>query len=292
MRLSAILILSFIFVGVTGSLFGAYSYYDQLSQMFEEEDFEIARDQLIQSSIINIIIMIIFVSLLGTIISKFVSRPLGELTQTVDEVTKGKLDVQLPKSRIYEIKNLTDSLNRILASLKLAIARTGAKGSELGLGEVIKAKESAEERYKVLSQTAFETIVVHDKGVLLEANDMLTEMFGYIPKELIGKQAIKKLVAPEKIKEMMEKIKSGSTESYRSIGIRKDGTRFPIEIKAKSVIYKGKKVRLEAIREIGNGAQSVKTSAKKVLKKTGATDDKLRKHVEKLHQDSIRKGLK
>jgi len=39
---------------------------------------------------------------------------------------------------------LTNSLNRILSSLKLAILRTGVSKHELGLGEAIKAKKEAE----------------------------------------------------------------------------------------------------------------------------------------------------
>ena len=64
-------------------------------------------------------------------IARLISKPIKELTQTVDEVTKGKLDVQLSKSNIFEIQNLTNSLNRILASMKLAILRTGVRKEKI-----------------------------------------------------------------------------------------------------------------------------------------------------------------
>jgi len=63
-----------------------------------------------------IFIVTFFVSF---IISYIITHPLKRLTENIDEISKGKLDVTLSSSEIYEINNLTDSLNRIMASLKL-----------------------------------------------------------------------------------------------------------------------------------------------------------------------------
>ncbi len=60
-------------------------------------------------------------------ISYFISRPLVKLTKNIDEISKGNLDVELEKSEIYEINNLTNSLDRVMASLKLAINKVGVR---------------------------------------------------------------------------------------------------------------------------------------------------------------------
>ena len=101
----------------------------------KEEVFGVMKTQLVRISIINISIITFFVLIIGYPISYFILNPIKKLTSDVNEVTKGKLDIQLGRSGISEVQNLTDSLNRILASLKLAILRTGSSGRQLGLGD-------------------------------------------------------------------------------------------------------------------------------------------------------------
>ncbi|MCK5112669.1 MAG: HAMP domain-containing protein, partial [Thermoplasmatales archaeon] len=69
-----------------------------------------------------IIVVTFFVSL---IMSYFISRPLEKLTKNINEISKGNLDVKMEKSEIFEINNLTTSLNRVMTSLKLAIHKVG-----------------------------------------------------------------------------------------------------------------------------------------------------------------------
>ena len=75
-----------------------------------------------------IIVVTFFVSVF---ISYFITHPLERLTENIDEISKGNLDVKLEKSEIYEINKLTDSLNRVLTSLKLAITKVGVKKGEI-----------------------------------------------------------------------------------------------------------------------------------------------------------------
>ena len=67
----------------------------------------------------------------GFVISYFISMPLEKLTKNIDEISKGNLDIELEKSEIYEINNLTISLDRVMASLKLAIHKVGLKKEEI-----------------------------------------------------------------------------------------------------------------------------------------------------------------
>jgi len=81
-----------------------------------------------------IIAIIILVSIIAVVFSILVSRPLTRLTNNVNEISKGKLDIKLDDSNIREIQDLTSALKRVLASLKIAILRTSMEKNELELG--------------------------------------------------------------------------------------------------------------------------------------------------------------
>jgi PAS domain S-box-containing protein len=110
--------------------------------------------------------------------------------------------------------------------------------------------QESEERFRLLSEATFESIIIHDKGVIININDQFCEMTGYERDELIGENIISMAIAPEARELMMKQISSGSLETYESIGIRKDGTRFPMEIRVRNIEYKGRMVRVGAIRDI------------------------------------------
>ncbi|HLC87170.1 MAG TPA: PAS domain-containing protein [Candidatus Nanoarchaeia archaeon] len=110
-------------------------------------------------SLIFIILLIIASSFL---FSRIITKPIENLTKKVSEITTGNLEIQLGKSSISEIQYLTDSLNRILASMKLAILRTGISKEDIGLGEAIRAKKEAEERYKALVVNSPDCIKLFD----------------------------------------------------------------------------------------------------------------------------------
>ncbi|KYK21095.1 hypothetical protein AYK25_03705 [Thermoplasmatales archaeon SM1-50] len=132
--------------------------------------------------------LIIFVTLtIAFIVSYFISIPLVKLTKNIDEISKGNLDVELEKSEIYEINNLTNSLDRVMASLKLAINKVGVQKDEI-FENAIKAKEQVEQNFENLLKKIDGWIWETDeKGICTLCSKKVTETLGYCPKELIGK---------------------------------------------------------------------------------------------------------
>ena len=121
------------------------------------------------------------------LLSSSITNPINKLTEEVDSITHGNLDMRLERSRIKEIQRLTESLNRILSSLKLAILRKGVTKEEIGLGEVIAAKEKAEmqkkeaeERYKTLFESSADAIMTLSPPDwrFKSANKATQKMFG------------------------------------------------------------------------------------------------------------------
>ena len=120
---------------------------------------------------------------------------------------------------------------------------TGRKRAEEALRE-------SEARFRRLSDASFEAVAIHKRGVLLGANDQYFEMFGYTPDELLGKQALLLTVAPEAREHLMKQVESGGLGPYESIGLRKDGTSFPMEIRVREAEHEGQRIRVGAIRDI------------------------------------------
>jgi PAS domain S-box-containing protein len=106
-----------------------------------------------------IIVILLVMSFAIYIVSRKISMEINDISSNIVKITKGNLNIQLKKSSLTEVQVLIDSLNRILASMKLAILRTGISKGELGIGEAVKAKEEAEERYKVLYESASDAIM-------------------------------------------------------------------------------------------------------------------------------------
>lgn len=101
----------------------------------------------------------------------------------------------------------------------------------------------SEERFKALSEASYGGIIIHDQGLILECNNSLSTISGYSYSELIGMDTFD-LLAPESISNARENMRSGYTSNYESIGVRKDGSKFPLNIKGKNIIYKGNDARV------------------------------------------------
>jgi diguanylate cyclase (GGDEF)-like protein/PAS domain S-box-containing protein len=108
----------------------------------------------------------------------------------------------------------------------------------------------SDERFRLLSEATFEAIAIHEEGVLLNANDQYFKMFGHEPDEALGKEMISATFAPESLEFVKKRIATDSLELCEAIGLRKDGTRFPMEIRTRKMEYKRRTVRFGTIRDI------------------------------------------
>jgi PAS domain S-box-containing protein len=129
----------------------------------------------------------------------------------------------------------------------------GAQGTAVDITERKKFEEDlqlSEERFRLLSEATFEAIVIHEEGVIFYANDHFFKMFGYEPDEMFGKEMISATFAPESLEFIKKRVATNSLELCEAIGLRKDGTKFPMEIRTRSMEYKGRTVRCGALRDI------------------------------------------
>ena len=119
-------------------------------------------------------------------------------------------------------------------------------------------KDTNEKIYQNLFNATTEGIAVHDKGVILDVNTSLKQLFGYSPEEksaLIGHNVIEFIAeeSHELLREQIEFAAAHPTEEsapYEAIGIKNDGTKIFVEINSKPHTYLGRNVRLVSIWDI------------------------------------------
>ena len=130
-----------------------------------------------------------------------------------------------------------------------------------------------EERFRGLSDATFEGIAVSEGGRVLEVNRSFLEMYGYEASEVVGMPAVA-FVAPVSREAVTQHISTGSSEPYEAVSLRKDGTTFDTEIRGKSMLYRGRNVRITAVRDI--------TERKRAERRLREAEQRYRALVEKV----------
>ena len=111
-----------------------------------------------------------------------------------------------------------------------------------------KLKES-EDRYSKLSSAAFEGIAITRESKILDANLQFAKMLGYESSEIVG-MSVSDLVAPESRELVRTNMQKGYEGPYEHLALKKDGSVFPVEVRAKPIQYKKQLARVTAIRDI------------------------------------------
>jgi diguanylate cyclase (GGDEF)-like protein/PAS domain S-box-containing protein len=107
----------------------------------------------------------------------------------------------------------------------------------------------SEERFKALSDASFGGISIHDNGRIVECNHGLAELTGFSIEELIGMNGFD-LIAPEHLEAVLANINRQYDQKYEVEGVRKNGERYPLAIRGKTIPYKGKSLRVTEFRDI------------------------------------------
>jgi len=143
------------------------------------------------------------------------------------------------------------SEGRVIGAIAVVTDLTDRKRAEETLIE-------SEERFRSLSEAAFEGIMIHDQGIILNANQAFADLFSYrSPEDLIGKDGLGALTfAPESRELIRANLSSGSTEPLEIMVMRPDGSMFPAETQGRDIAINGRKLRVIAMRDITKRKQA------------------------------------
>lgn len=108
----------------------------------------------------------------------------------------------------------------------------------------------SEQRFEILSEAAWEGILIHENDTIIEANSQFLHMFGYTNGELLQGIPLSNIFAPSSRQLASQFAEREMIGSYEVSGRRKDGTLFFIEIKSCPITYLNKLRRVCVIRDI------------------------------------------
>src|SRR4051812_5353253 len=111
------------------------------------------------------------------------------------------------------------------------------------------ASSEAEERFRALAAATSEGVAIHDGERVVEANDALCAIYGYEREEVIGRDP-RDFLAPGMAARSEALAAAGHGEPYETLGRRKDGGTFPVELCGKSITYRGRPVRVVTARDL------------------------------------------
>ncbi|MHA2027783.1 MAG: PAS domain S-box protein, partial [Candidatus Kariarchaeaceae archaeon] len=157
----------------------------------------------------------------------------------------------------FKIKCKDDKIIDAISSTK---ARYDQDGNILGFMSIIrditeqkKAEEALKEekeRYRKVTESTFEGIVVSIDGKMVEANESFAKMYGYNNVGEMKGLSPRDLCPPESADLVLEKIRSNYELPYEWTGVKKDGTKFFVESVARNIHYHGQPARVTAMRDI------------------------------------------
>ena len=192
---------------------------------------------------------------------KAMSALIPELTKLMQGIAPPPFQLEF-KDKILEI---SASVNEVTHRITVVVRDI----TERKLAEV--ELEESREKYRGLSEAAFESIFLSEKGKCIEQNLAGEKMFGYTTEEALVRYGTDWIV-PEDREMVMNNMLRGFEEPYEATALRKDGTTFPCILNGKMMFYKGKQVRVTSLTDI--------TERKKAAEILRESEERLRTLIE------------
>lgn len=157
----------------------------------------------------------------------------------------GVLSCHAPAPREWlpaEISMLIDAADYVAVALRDAHDREERVRAEMALRE-------SEERFRRLSDASSDGVAVTEDGRVREVNQAFCRMFGYDEREVTGKPVVEFSPLPAR-EEIAQRQLTGGEGTYETLGVRRDGGVFDLEVTGKTVTLGGRTARVLVLRDI------------------------------------------
>ncbi len=121
------------------------------------------------------------------------------------------------------------------------LSRSGSGGEariKVAFTDITEARRQAEiasqadpNHWRDFAEATSEGILIHHRGLILDANPQFAEMFAY-PLGDLGKTRILDLIAPQSLELVRRRLLWPRPGIYQALGLKKDGSTFPIELRS------------------------------------------------------------
>lgn len=108
----------------------------------------------------------------------------------------------------------------------------------------------SEAKFRRLTEATFEGILLHEKGIILDANKSLHDIFRFQPGELIGKPVLRLFIPDDRARVEAQIHGDGDEHPFETSGLRSDGSRVDLEVITKSLSTEASVIHVAAIRDI------------------------------------------
>lgn len=191
-----------------------------------------------------------------------------ELPKVADRYRRRMAGENMPT--IYETKGLHKDGREVPMELNVGIIPFHNKPAELVIvrdttdrKQAEEALRESEDRYRALFNHASDYIFIvdpahEDNPIILDVNEYACAKHGYTREELIGQNfsIINDKDNQEEITDKTMRILAGEILNYESVHVRKDGSKFPVEVSARLIKIKEEPVMIAIVRDITDRKQA------------------------------------
>ena len=209
----------------------------------------LASAQQIKQDAVNLGFMMVIISyLLSVMLSFIITNPLGKIVEGIRNYTAGSRNMSLPTNAQDEIGELARSFQQLVRTLN------ASRQAEKDLLVRMQA---------IMDNTVDGLITIDEKGTIESFNTACTRIFGYTSNEVLGKNV--KILMPEpyrgehdtylnNYKKTGEKKIMGTGREV--LGLKKDGSTFPLDLSVSEVYVHGRKIYSGIVRDITERKQA------------------------------------
>jgi PAS domain S-box-containing protein len=127
-----------------------------------------------------------------------------------------------------------------------------SSGGETTVIDAAAESSPADEKYRLFADATEEGIVIHDFQRILASNAHFPTMFGYNAGQIEGMNPFTFIAATDRIP--IESIPKQSVGE--ALGLRADGSTFPVEVKGRDITYQGLPARIIRVRDLTKRRQA------------------------------------